>query len=429
MLRPRRADRRWLAAVIAAWCTTACGAKPEEETAPVVTIDVAPVLSSDIQRTIRAQALIYPLQQAAIIPKIAAPIKKVYVERGAHVRAGQLLLELENADLAGSAQENAAAYQLAQATYETTARATVPEEAQKAELDVRAAKDALDAQQAVFNNRQQLFREGAIAQKEVNDAQVALSQARNQYEIAQKRLDDLRGFAGEQALKAAAAERDQARGRHDTAQAQLSYSRITSPLNGTVTEQPMYPGETPQSGSPVITVMDLSQVIARAHIPPAEAAELAVGNEANIIGPDGAPIPGKVTQISPALDAVGTTVEVWVQAQNPGEKLKAGTSLRVEMIARTIAGALVIPQAAVVTSSSGSTSVIVIDPENKPHKKSVTVGIRDAGKVQVTDGLESGQRVATTGAFELAKLDPEVLAKTTAQIQPPKEEEEEDDTP
>ena len=57
----------------------------------------------------------------------------------------------------------------------------------------------------------------------------------------------------------------------------------------------------------------------------------------------------------------------------------------------------------------------------------MTTGVRDAGKVQITDGLESGQRVATTGAFELAKLDPEVLAKTKAQIQPPKEEEEEDD--
>ena len=50
--------------------------------------------------------------------------------------------------------------------------------------------------------------------------------------------------------------------------------------------------------------MDLSQVIARAHISPAEAAELKVGNDANLIGPDDAPIAGKVTQISPALDPV-----------------------------------------------------------------------------------------------------------------------------
>ena len=55
-------------------------------------------------------------------------------------------------------------------------------------------------------------------------------------------------------------------------------------------------------------------------------------------------------------------------------------------------------------SPTTATSVIVIDPQNKPHKTTVMTGIRDSGMVQITDGLESGQRVVTTGAFELAKL-------------------------
>jgi HlyD family secretion protein len=400
--------------------------KAEEEETPVVTVDVAPVLGSQIQRTIRTPALVYPQQQAAIVPKITAPIKKVYVEKGDKVRAGQLLIELENADLAGAAHEAEAAYAAAEATYENTARATVPEEAQKAELDVQSAKTATDAAQAVYENRQQLFREGAIAQKDVNEAQVNFTQAKNQYEMAQKRLNDLRSFAHDQALKNAAAQRDQAKARMDAALAQLSYSRITSPIAGVVTERPFYAGETPQSGSPVVTVMDISQVIARTHISPTEASELKVGNEANIIGPDNTPLSAKVTQVSPALDGTNTTIEVWAQADNPGDHLKPGASVRVELIAKTVPNALVIPQAALLTSGSGATSVVIVDAENKPHKKSVTTGIRDAGSVQITDGLESGQRVVTTGAFELAKLEPDVLAKTKVQIAPPKEEEEEE---
>lgn len=419
-----------LLVVATCFLVTGCGKKQEEEAGHVVTVDVAPVLSSKIQRTIRAQALVYPLQQAAIAPKITAPIKKVYVEKGAKVRAGQLLVELENGDLAGAARESEAAYQAAQATYKTTARATVPQDAQKAELDVQSAKTAMDAAQAVFESRQRLFREGAIAQKDVNDADVNFTQAKNQYEMAQKRLSDLRGFGNEQALKNAAAQRDQAKARQDAAVAQLSYSRITSPIDGVVTDRPLYAGETPQSGSPIVTVMDLSKVIARAHISPAEASELKVGNDANLIGPDNAPIGGKITQISPAVDPSNTTLEVWVQADNPGDHFKPGTSIRVELIARTVPNTLVIPQAALITSGSGATSVVFIDPENKPHRKSVTTGIRDAGSVQITDGLESGQRVVTTGAFELAKLESDVLAKTKVQIQPPKEEEEEEpDTP
>jgi RND family efflux transporter MFP subunit len=410
---------------IAALLLIGCAEKKEADAAPVVTVDVAPVLNAPIQRTIRADALLYPVQQAAIAPKISAPIRRFYVERGARVRAGQLLVELENQDLVGAAKESQAAYALAEANYETAARATLPEESQKAALDVRAAKDALDAQQAVFDNRQRLFREGAIAQKDVNDAQVNLSQARNQYEISQKRLEDLRGFASDQALKAAAAQRDAARGRYETAQAQLGYARITSPIDGIVTDRPLYAGESVASGSPIITVMDVSQIVARAHVAPSEAAELKVGDAANLIGPDGAPLPGKVTQISPALDAASTTVEVWILVANQDGRLRPGSSHRVEMIARTVPGALVIPEAAVLTSSSGTTSVMVIDSENKAHRETITLGVRDNGKVQVTDGLQNGQRVATTGAFELAKLDEDVLAKTSVRIQPPKEEEEE----
>ena len=407
---------------------TACGRKSEQESTPVVTVDVAPVLLSQIQRTIRAEALIYPRQQAAIVPKIAAPIRKAYVQRGARVRAGQLLLELENRDLAGATDESRASYDQAQANYETAARATVPQELQKAELETRAAKDALDAQQAIYDNRQRLLQEGAIAEKDVNDARANLSQARTQYETSRKRLEDLQGFARDQELKAAAAQRDAARGRLESAQAQFGYSRITSPIDGVVTDLPLYAGEMPASGQPIVTVMDLSQVIARTHVSPAEAAELKVGADANVIGAGGAPIPGKVTQISPALDAANTTVEVWVQADNKDGALRPGTSLRVEMIARTVGNALVVPKTAVLTSPSGATFAIVIDKDDKPHRRKIAVGIRDSGKVQVTDGLESGQRVATTGAFELFKLEPDVLSKVKVQIAPAKEEEEPEET-
>jgi membrane fusion protein, multidrug efflux system len=113
-----------------------------------------------------------------------------------------------------------------------------------------------------------------------------------------------------------------------------------------------------------------------------------------------------------------------VEADNHDDKLRPGMSIRVEMIAKTAKNALVIPQTAVLTSPSGATFVILIDKDNKPHLRKIMAGIRDSGQVQVTDGLESGQRVATTGAFELFKLDPDVLSKTKVQIAPAKEEEE-----
>ena len=410
--------------VVALLAAIACGGKKEEEAAPVVTVDVAPVLLSKIQRTIRADALLYPRQQAAIIPKVTAPLKRNVVQRGARVRAGQLLVELENQDLAGAAVESRATLNQAEAQFETTSKATVPEDLQKAELDAKASQDSAAAAQSVFENRQRLYREGAIAQKDVNDAQVAASQARAQAETAKKRLDDLRAFASDQALRAAAGQRDAARGRNESAQAQLSYSRLTSPIDGVVTDLPFYPGETAPAGTAVVTVMDLSRVIARTHVSQTDAQEIAVGHDASIIGLNGVPIPAKVTLVSPALDASNTTVEIWLEADNRDGKLRAGASARVEIVARTVPNALIIPQQAVMTSPQGATFAILIDKDNKPHMRKIAVGIKDAGKAQVTDGLGSGDRVATTGAYELFKLDPEVLEKTKVQIAPAKEVEE-----
>ena len=177
----------------------------------------------------------------------------------------------------------------------------------------------------------------------------------------------------------------------------------------------------------MITVMDLSQIVARAHISVDDAKQIKVGDKANIFPTDGgAQIPGKVTVVSPALDPTSTTVEVWVQAPNMGNRLTPGTSLRVEMIVQTVPAAFVIPWSAVLTSSSGSTSVMVVDSENKPHKKSVTLGIRDGANVQVKEGLDNGERVVTVGAYGLAKLDEDVLAKTKVSIAPPKEEDDEE---
>src|SRR5436190_3982249 len=93
-----------VAAVLVA--SIACRQHAEEEPAPVVTVDVAPVLLSTIQQIVRGDALIYPKQQSALVPKIASPVHVLHVKRGDKVRTGQALVDLESRDLAGAAAES-----------------------------------------------------------------------------------------------------------------------------------------------------------------------------------------------------------------------------------------------------------------------------------------------------------------------------------
>jgi HlyD family secretion protein len=395
-------------ALVAGLLLSGCSTKEAAEETPTVTVQVGAAENGPIQRKVIADAVLYPRDQAAIVPKVVAPVKKFFVDKGSRVKAGQLLAELENQDLVGAQQKTQGTYQQTQATYDM--------EIQKVQQDTKLAKQTLDSAQRLFDSRQALYKEGAVSQKDVEDASVALTTARNAYDLAQKQVD----------LKVAEGAMNAAKGDNSSAEAQVSYTKIVSPIDGVITDRPNYAGETPATGAPLITVMDLSEVVARAHISQLDAARLKAGDEATISVPGQGPaIKGRVTLVSPALDPSSTTVEVWVQAANPGGRLKPGVSARVTMIGETVPHAIVAPVAALLTDTDGVTSMIVLDTDNKPHKKKVKVGIRDAGDVQITDGLQGGERVVTVGAFELDKMDD--MSKATIQVQAPKMPEEEDE--
>jgi len=377
-------------------------AKDSGEKEVAVPVQVATVERKTIQYTVAAEAILFPLQQAAITPKISAPVKVFYVKRGSRVHKGQLLAVLENRDLAAAAQENKGSYSQAEAAFETSTVSDLPQEVQKAQLDVQAAQELFTAQQKIYSSRQELYQQGAMPRKELDQAGVDLTNARNQYEIAQKHLDALLAVGKQQQLKSAAGQLESAKGKYLGAAAQLSYSEIRSPIDGVVADRSLYPGEMAAAGTPLLTVMDISQVIARAHIPQPEAALLKAGDTASITIPgEENPVEGKITVVSPALDPNSTTVEIWVQAKSPQGRLKPGTSVQLSMVAQTIPNALMIPAAGLLTGKDGDTSVMQVSADTHAHQKSIKTGIGQGDEVQVTEGLQAGDQIVARGAYGL----------------------------
>ena len=371
---------------------------PAEAIAPV---RVSPVIKGSIRHIVTADAVLYPREQANIIPKVTAPVKRFLVNRGDHVKQGQLLAELENRDLIAAAQEGKGQYEQATSNYRSTAGSVVPEQLTKAKTDVSAGREAMDAAKRLFDNRTQLFKEGALAKKLVDEAEVAYAQARANYETAQQHLQSLQSVGQAEQIKTAAAQVDSARGRYDATQAQVSYSEIRSPFAGVVTDRPLYPGEMATTGAPLLTVMDMSKIVARINMAQDQARDVKVGNEATLTVEGGEPIAGKVTVVSPAADQNSTTLQVWVQAENPGERLRAGQSVHVAIVAMVIDGATLIPAAAVMSNAEGESIVLAIDDKNVAHEKVVTIGAREPELVQVLSGVEPGERVVTVGGVGL----------------------------
>lgn len=207
----------------------AVGCKKEEPPAPEITVQAEHPEQGSISDHITADAILAPLAQAAIVPKIAAPVKKFYVQRGARVKEGELLAVLENADLAAAAQDNKGSYEAAQAAYATATRAQVPEDAQKAELDYAQAKANLDLNTSIVNSRKQLFAEGAIPGRDLDTAQAALVQAQAAYDAAAKHLDSMKNVSHEAALKSAQGQLTSAEGKYKERLRRLATPRFAVP--------------------------------------------------------------------------------------------------------------------------------------------------------------------------------------------------------
>ncbi len=378
-----------------------CGGTEKEPT-PLVSVQVTPAKRGPIELEVSADAVVYPLEQAVITPKITSTIAKFYVQRGSKVKQGEVLALLENADLTGQAEQSKGEFEQAEASYVTTTGASLPEQIQKAELDAAAAKAAFDAQKTVYDARKKLFEDGALPRRDFDAADVALAQARSTNEQAQKQRADLEKIGKQQTLKSATGQLSAAKGKYLNAKAQLSYSEIRSPIDGVVTDRPQYQGELATANVPLLTVMNTSKLIAKAHIAQSEAVLLKVGNEAEIelAGLD-EPIKAKVTLVSPALDPGSTTVEVWVVASKPNPALKPGMNARVNAIAKSEEDALVVPASAVYKSEEAGDYVMLAGTDKKAHLAKVKVGIRNKELAQIESGVKANDSVITVGGYAL----------------------------
>jgi RND family efflux transporter MFP subunit len=253
----------------------------------------------------------------------------------------------------------------------------------------------------------------------LDSAEVAFLQARSQNQQAQKQLADLQRIGKDQTLKSAQGSRSSAEGRMRGAQALLSYSRITSPIDGVVTDRPLYEGDLAAANQPLLTVMNTSRLIAKSHVPQLEAAVLKVGNPAELKVPGlDEPIKGRVSLVSPALDPGSTTIEVWVEATKPDPALRPGMSVEVSMTAKTVKDALVVPTPAVYKNSDGADYVLLAGSDNHAHVKTVQAGVRNAEFTQVVSGVIAGDQVITSGGYALPD-------KTQIKIEAPAKEEKE----
>lgn len=392
--------------LLCALLTAACSKSPESAAAPEAEggsstpVEVATAARQTVHEVVTAEGVLFPIRQASVVGKISAPVQRFLVQRGDHVRAGQLLATLEDRDLVATAQESKELYAQASATYQNTTSATMPDDLTKARSDYQTAQETLDAAQKVYESRVALLRQGALAQKLVEDAKVTLVQAQSQLQTSKQHLELLESVGRAAQLKSADATLEAAKAHYDSAAAQVAYAEVRSPISGVVSDRPLNVGEMASAGSPLVSVVDISRVVARVNVPVESASAVKLGKAAQIAGA-GATLQGKVTVVSPAVDPSATTIQIWVEANNKEETLKLGTTVQVSIQAREIPDATVVPASAILSSEEGGERVMVMGSDSLAHSRKIEIGVRTPELVQLLSGVKPGEQVITSGALGL----------------------------
>jgi HlyD family secretion protein len=391
-------------AVLSAWLA-GCVQKEEPQAKPVVEVKVAKAEVADVQISVRAPATTFPKEQANISPRVTAPIRRLSAHKGDRVVAGQVLAELEQTDLIAQRNEAIAVVADAEANLQKVTSGTNPTDVERARGQVETSKAALDQAQKFYDRRQELFRLGAIPNRDVVISQTDLAQAKTAYDVATRSLDLLQQQSAGKDIKMAQSRLDQARAHAELIQAQLAFTEIHSPFAGSVTEQFMYPGDMAKPDSPMFTIMDLSTAVARSQVPESDAAGVRVGERCAFTSGDDAAKrwEGNISVLNQAVDPGRRTVEAWCEIPNPNGALRAGVFGSVLILTGVQAKSVVVPQAAVQFSEGGSkASVIVMTDKQTSLTRAVEAGPSSEGRVQIRKGVEPGELVIVSGGYGLA---------------------------
>jgi HlyD family secretion protein len=355
---------------------------------------LAKVERGDLAKSVVATGKVEPITKVEVKSKASGIVKKLYVEYGDRVKKGQLLAQLDKAEIEAGVEQSRAALEAAQANLKSAQadyeRAKVDAEGPDVPLLKRAYERALEMQ-----------RDGVVSQSALDDAEKEYKLAVNKQNVARAQLAVLQA-------KIAQSQAEMVRDQANLKQLleQLSYTDIVSPIDGIVLSRDVEVGDAVSSilvlGSSatlVMTIGDTSQVYVKGKVDESDIGRVYLGQPARIKVESfkDKTFKGVVTKISPMgveKDNV-TTFEVRVSIDNPGGELKAEMTANAEIILDEHKNVLQIPEGAIIYDKDRKASVEVPDAKGKDgqRKVAIAIGISNGAKTELLSGLKEGDQV------------------------------------
>lgn len=394
--------KRLISFLLPALVLAGCKSGEETEAKPIVDVSVQRAASTNLPLTVTAPGTVFGRNEAHISSRITAVVQQMLVHKGDRVRKGQLLVVLDQRDLAAQRADAVAGVTSAQAALQKTQTGTIPTALTQARGDVQAKKAALDLATKVVTRREQLLQQGAISERDLQSSRAQLAQAEADYNAAQKSLDVLEHHTGADDTRMAQSAVAQSKAREALANANLQFANLRSPFDGSVVEQAVFVGDMANPGTSLLTIDDLSRAVARAQVNVEEAGAVKLGQVCSFAQKDDESNKryGRVTAVNQAVDPARRTIEVWCEIQNADGVLKDGFFGDVQIGVGNAPNAIVLPSSAVeFEEGSSKAKVYVVDGQHVAHVREVTAKAVDAMHVRILSGLNPGETVITSGEY------------------------------
>lgn len=247
----------------------------------------------------------------------------------------------------------------------------------QARAEVESAEASRDQAKITFDRMKQIVEADAAAKQDLDDATAALK-------IAQARLDQ--------------------------ANVMLRKTRIVAPFSGILGTRRISPGAYLRAGDAITTLTQISHLKVKISVPERILPDLSVGSPVTLSSPafPGNRLNGIISVIDPVVNAVTRGVQVIARVENTDRRLRPGMSADVSIVLGSRPNALTVPDEAVFAEGNQD-FVYVVNSDGTVTRTAVTLGSRQVGTVEITNGLSAGQQIVKAGHQKLydgAKVNP-----------------------
>ena len=350
--------------ILALLSVSGCGGdkNKEDNGEKPIPVSVAEAKLEDISNSTVITGKVMAASEVMLVPKIGGKVTKVNVDIGARVKNGDILVQLDTAELNTQLKQAQAALELARGS------------SVQNDFRIQDAKNNL-------NRMENLYNEGAISKQQYELALL-------QYNLA--------------ANTPAQAQVQQAQANVDFIKTQIDNCIIRAPISGTVAARNVEVGELAGPDAPVLVIVDVDKVYVEGMVTENDISHVSTGQKVRVrIDAAGEQnVEGTIKALSPAADPRTKGYQVKVEIDNADGRIKPGMFAEIRITTQARQEAVVIPKEALI--SRGDKKVIFVIKENIAEERPVSIGLEDDQYIEITKGLAEGELVVTLGQHSLS---------------------------